>query len=518
VTLLERSAAGPFARSVRKARPAAVPLINGRAGPVILARVDISPLTDARTGLLPETPAGALLATVEKCTLEPGEATVIRIAGFVPARPGTYLSQLQVITEAGQTVLTPVSIAVAASAVWGIACMAFGLLLLGVLKLLAGEGDVENKLREVAQTRGEIHAWLQRNPPSERQADEVAEIDHDLDDAERTLALPHPLSVADRRIPYADAGLSAARAAAAQMQQEQLKAPPGSSMEVADLGYEWRGLQRRMKGLAILNVDGAAPTEGLAGHAATLLRHVWDLLVGLPLQWISTDLEIQLERVHLVQDAGETTRARSMAMATRSWLRRAAADLDRRLTLMMGLNLNAADTAVSDAYVRHLAGGGELPPDQRADLLKRLDDADAALAAGDTLADLATTTRTVGEIETDAERDQSAALRARVKSAAEAAGDEMSTAPMDAVMTPLGAVPHPSIAQKAATVTQMLEVWRGRLGVVRDPEVRADLSAAIDATEAACRQQDLQAIRRRLKVLENDWQAYLPRHIAEAGA
>jgi hypothetical protein len=273
-----------------------------------------------------------------------------------------------------------------------------------------------------------------------------------------------------------------------------------------------------MKGLAALNVEGAVATGGFAGHATILLRHVWDRLVGLPLQWISSDLEIQLERVHLAQDAGETARARTMALATRSWLRRAAADLDHRLTLMMGLNLNAASMVVSDAYVRHLAAGTELPPDQRADLLMQLDDADTALAAGNTLADLATASRTVGEIETDAERDQAAALEARVKTAAEASGDEMSTTPMDAVMAQLGAVPHPSVEQKVASITQMLEVWRGRLSVVQDPTARADMSAAIEATEAACKQRDLQAIRSHLRVLESEWQAYLPRHIAVAGA
>jgi hypothetical protein len=63
----------------------------------------------------------------------------------------------------------------------------------------------------------------------------------------------------------------------------------------------------------------------------------------------------------------------------------------------------------------------------------------------------------------------------------------MSSAPMDAVMAELGANPHPSVQQKAAIVIRMLEVWRGRA-------------------------------RRGLAILERDWQAYLPRHVAEAGA
>jgi hypothetical protein len=93
---------------------------------------------------------------------------------------------------------------VAASPVWGIVSMGLGLLLLGVLKLLTGEGDVQSKLREVVRTRGQINAWLQRNPPPQHQADAVAEIDRDLDEAERALAQPRRLSAVDRRIP--DAG------------------------------------------------------------------------------------------------------------------------------------------------------------------------------------------------------------------------------------------------------------------------------------------------------------------------
>jgi hypothetical protein len=201
VTLIERSSAGPFARAVLKARPATVPLTNVTSSHVTVAPVDISPLADARTGLVPETGSGTLSAAPAKLNLEPGEATVIRITGFVPARPGTYVAQLHVTTQGGQAVHAPISIAVAASPAWGIGCMVFGLILLGLLKLLTGEGNVEDKLREVAQSRGEIHAWVQRDPPPERRADELAEIDHDLDDADRALAGPRRLSVVDRRIP-----------------------------------------------------------------------------------------------------------------------------------------------------------------------------------------------------------------------------------------------------------------------------------------------------------------------------
>jgi hypothetical protein len=81
---------------------------------------------------------------------------------------------------------------------------------LGVLKLLTGEGDVPEKTREVLRTHAEIHTSSQRDPPPQRRAEAVAEIDRNST-AVRAHARPHPLSIVDRRIQDADAALSAAR-------------------------------------------------------------------------------------------------------------------------------------------------------------------------------------------------------------------------------------------------------------------------------------------------------------------
>jgi hypothetical protein len=289
-------------------------------------------------------------------------------------------------------------------------------------------------------------------------------------------------------------------------------------MEIAALTEEWSGLQNRMRELPKLDANGLEDSGGLASHTAILLHHAWERLIGLPLEWVAADLAPQLERVQLAEAAGETDRARAMALATRAWLRRAAHDLDRRLALMMGLKLTAEEMVVSDAWVRQLAAGEELPPDQRSAMLERLAAADAALAKGASLAGLAAASGAIAAIETDAYRDQSAALKARVQAVADAAGEEMSAAPMEAVMTELRSVPHPSGEQKAAVLIRMLEVWRGRLGFVWDADARSRLAALIDFAEDAARRTDLPGTMAALHELEGSWQAYLPRHVAEAGA
>ena len=417
----------------------------------------------------------------------------------------------------GQTASSSVRVTVAASAAWGIGCMLLGLLLLGVLKLLTGEGDVQDKAREALRTRAEIHAWWQREPPPLSRAEAVAEIDRDLDEAIRALAQPHPFSVVDRRITDASAALTAARDAAAKLRDALAKDPPGTA-EVADLTQDWGALQERMHSLAATDTADAGSAEELAAHAAALLRRARAQLIGLPLQWVAVDLGPQLERVRLAQAAGETDRARAMALATRAWLRRAADDLERRLTLMMGLNQVGDAMVVSDAWVRRLAAGDELPQAQRAALLDRLAAADAALAAGVTLADLATAARAVSATETEATRDRADALVTHVRKVADAAADEMSAAPMEDAMSGLGTIAHPTVAQKASALTRMLEIWRSGLVVVGDGEARSRMAAAIDAAQTAAARQDLAASMQEVHGLQREWQAYLPRHVAAASA
>jgi hypothetical protein len=517
VTLARTSPRGPFARGSIDAGRARVSLVNGTGTAIRVTRVFPTPLADSRTGLAPKTADTALSANVDKPELLPGEATTIEITGTVPARPGSYTAQLEVITADGGTALAPVSVTVAANAGWGIACMLLGLLLLGLIKLLTGEGDVQEKKREVLRTRAEIHALLQRDPPPQRRLEAVAEIERKLDEAVRDLAQPRPLSVVDRRIGDADAALSAARDGFAKLQDALSTVSPGTA-EVADLTEDWNGLQERMKSLAKLDNAAATPVGGLAAHVASLLHLVWGRVIGLPLQWIAADLDPQLERVRLAQAAGETERARAMAQATRAWLRRAADDLDRRLATMMGLNLIAGRMIASDAWLRRLAAGDELPPEQRTALLERLTTADAGLAQAATLEDLSAASRAVQDTETEAYRYLDEALKTRVQAAAEAAAGEMSAEPMDAAMADLRAIAHPDTEQKAAALTRMLEVWRGRLGVVQDTEARARMTAAIDTAEAAARRADLAATMQAVHALEQDWQAYLPRHVAAAGA
>jgi hypothetical protein len=205
-------------------RPARALVRNGSGEQVVVVDARVSPLVEEHTRLAMA--EGALTAQVPAGTLAAGEAAMVEIGGTVPAQPGRYTAHLGVRCDAGIALSTLVRTNVSASAVWGIGCMS--LLLLGVLKLMTGEGDVRERTRETLRTRAEIHADWQRTPPPQSRRAEVAEIDYDLDEAVRTLTRPRGFSVVDRRL--ADSGelLAAGREVAAKLRDAMAKEPPGT--------------------------------------------------------------------------------------------------------------------------------------------------------------------------------------------------------------------------------------------------------------------------------------------------
>lgn len=114
-TLARTSPGGPLARGTIDAGHAKVPLVNSTGTTITVARIFLTPLADARTGLATMTADTVLSAGVDKSELLPGEATTIDIVGTMPARPGSYTAQLEVITEGGEAAVAPVSVTVAAS-------------------------------------------------------------------------------------------------------------------------------------------------------------------------------------------------------------------------------------------------------------------------------------------------------------------------------------------------------------------------------------------------------------------
>jgi hypothetical protein len=487
---------------------------NGADRAFMATAARISPLASERSGLVA---AGRLAADAGSEPAPPGGAIPVAISGTVPARPGAYKAQLDLVSEDAARISAPLRIEVAANAVWGALCLLLGLSLLGLIKFLSGEGDVEELARNAILERAAIRADWAIHPPPAARLEMVARIDQNFDDALRSLAKPRGFSVVDRRIADANASLASAREAVSKL-REATGAPPGA-LETGYLEKEWEAFKSLAKALTAPHpvASEAAPASLPGPGGQDLATHIGDLVEGAragilawPAEAYVAGLEPHVERIKLALAAGEDEQARVTAVAARQWIHRAADDLRKRQTFTIGLAAIGANLVALEARLRRLAQADEtVAPEVRAKWIESLDAANAELASGLTLQHFERVNELVEDAETQSMRDQRDALLARVQ----AAGDVLSLDAVGAAFAKMGPPNQKrSDSEYAAGMTGVFAAWRGSLRQVRDEAARQRMQVAADTGAEAAARQDPKGIKQAYDTLKSEWSAYTPKH------
>jgi hypothetical protein len=474
----------------------------------------VSPLVDERNGLAAG--AGGITANVAPGALPPGASAEVTLAGAAPARAGRYSAQLDLKFEGGTSIPTPLRVEVAASAFWGVVCLLFGLSLLGVVKLLTGQGDVEELTRQALLERAAVRANWQRNRPPSSEAEKVAEVERDYEDALRSLAAPPGFSVVDRRIADASASLADARQAGGKL-RDAMTGPEGAT-EVADLAREWSAFKSLLAGLETTPASGGPPPQGLTARVEALIEGLQAQLVAARAKAIIAEVDPHVERVQLAMAAGQGPRVRDMALAARAWQRRAADDLERQQAVEMGLALLGANMLAIETRLRRLAGDESIPPETRAKWIGSLDAADAKLASGLTLANFTQANELMQDAETQSMRDQEGVLLAQVREATEAASNDLSLDAVSAAFAKMGPPGSQSDADYAAGMAKVFAAWRASVGPLGDEESRKAIQATADAGIDAAKRQDKAGIKQAFGTLKDEWNAYTQKYITAAAA
>ncbi len=515
IRLSARSIWGPFAKGAVTLDRAKAVVKNRNRDALAVASATVSPLISERTGLAAD--AGSLAAEVVPRTVPAGDSIEVAVTGSAPARPGSYLADLDVKSAGADPISTPLRVDVAASAFWGVLCLLLGLSLLGVAKLLTGAGGIEETTRQALLFKAAVSADWAHNPPPASHAEAIAEINRNIDDALRSLAAPRGYSVVDRRVPDATAALAAAREAHAELRKALSDASPGV-LEIDDLAKEWDAFKTRLNALSAAPAFGASAAQTFSERLRAMSEGLQDQLVAAYARAARTTLEPHVERVRLALAAGEGGRARDTALATRSWMQRAADELERRQALAMGYVLLDTAMLVSDARIRRVAADQAIPPEERTKLIESLDTADAKLASGLTLENLRDAHALIEDAVTESLRARAAVILDKVHEAANAAGDEMSVEPMFAELTKLGPPASLSDSDYFKGMGAAFAVWRRAMAHIEDDAARATMDAAAAAGIDAAAHQDKAGVKKAYETLKADWRDYLPKHIAAASA
>ncbi len=517
VLVKTRSLPGPFASSrLIRLQSVRVPIVNTGTTSLSLTGISVDPLHVTERGV----GAGGsfqVQPTKDAPVLAPGTGTKVVLAGRVPARPGSYASTLRLRTDTGERLNIPVSIAVGASPLWGIACMLLGLSLLGVMNVLSGESEVQSALRDAICFRQQAHEWIELTPPPESRAADVLAMDREVAAAIGALNRPRGWSFVDYRVADANERLEAARAIEADLHKSVAGQPTGAG-ELRDLEDNWTALQAHMADIRsrLAAAPSGTTSQGFVGAVSNFLSGFAQAFLAVPLKVFEDQIAPELARVRLTADAGRSAEAAESAIIVRRWLQRIAVTLDQRLTLVLGIDADGLDMIADDARIRHRVDADGVTGADRHTVLDLLDQAAAALRDNPSLDGFAAAHRLVLDAGTALLRAERTLMIDRVNRALAAANAETG---LDDITQAGGEMPaKPDEAMRRAYLLRIVSGWRAHLQLVPDPKERQALGARVDALEKALHGSDLKSAAAPMKALETAWSDYVPRRLAQVSS
>ena len=505
LALRQTSWRGPFAFSnaTLSLRPARFSVINTARSECTLQTISADPLQADPSGT--EIPSFLVLTleTPQARKLPANQSGAITLSGTVPARPGSYLTTVRVAPQDGPALLVPVSLAISSATIWGLLCMVAGLLLLGSVELLNGEGTVKTQLTDALRARQDIHTQLEATPAPQSRSGDVDAMDADFDAAIASLGARRRFSVVDHRQEDAQAHLAAALARAKQLRAD-LSGQSQGVAEIEDVRADWRGLQATLQQIATLPANAA--TAGLEGKLDGVLGAFREKLLRRPALLTTAEIDTEFGRMSLEEAAGEGGAARDLALTTRLWLRRSARDLNQALTGYRVVAAEAGWMLNTNRILRDRAAHDDLTPEARAAILDRLDRAAALLDGNATLEQFARAGETMNAAwsaqvgaASDMQKQRMTEDNAAIDHQTDYGDttdlvDRMQSAPL----------PH-TLASKQATMNQVLAMWRAHVTQVSAPDMRAGLERDITGAQAALDAGDLKGFGDRYQALMAGW-------------
>jgi hypothetical protein len=486
LTIRQHSWRGPFARADRviQLRPHRVSIVNTGTTPLTIPPITIDPLHNEPAGT---TTAGAisLHGTPIGLTLAPGAPAELSLDGTIPAQPGTYATSARLIEPSGAATTIPISVTIPAAAIWGIGCMLLGLIMLGVINFLAGEGAVQTSLRHALQERQSINGFLASHTVPQNRAATVATMNDDFDQAIAHLSKHRAISIIDHRGPDAAASLQAAEAIAAQLHRSLAGLPRGAA-EVATVAQDWHAIEPTLRRYAALpETMPPEPQTGLASRLDQFLWHFRNDQLREPAIVVIGEIAAAIDRMTIEEAAGEGDAAQTLAITTRLWLRRSARMLDRSLILYRSVLVEVGWMLNNARALRHRLAHDDMAPQDRATVLALLDQASATLDASQSLTAVQTANRLIDHALTAQTKGAARAETIALDHALAIVKQRTDQSDIQALLDQLNAAPLPHTpAMKQAGFTQVLDLWRAHVAAIDDPATRARMSRQIARLQA----------------------------------
>ncbi len=429
-------------------------------------------------------------ATLRACFDDPadsegGQVVDVELTVDGDLSPGSYASELLISSAGGEPLLrVPVSLAVRASWIWPVAFLLLGLITLGVIVWLADEGQLRDERARLLERQRDFDEMVERSLAREIDALLVRRTEAEFDRAVATLDSPRAWTLRDDRIARAERHKETTERMAEQLRTRWTG--HGSGAVAAERTQAaWNDLDERLK--ATLELRPEEPSANGAGEAIAsvgldgFLRQQFRVHVDTVVLVIRQTLKPEVERVARAASAGEQERARRLAATTLRQIQRAARWLDGSVkTYRTGWQL-AGQLAALDSRVDEALRNPDLDPAARKSIRQRLITARRILREDDPLHRFPAAHRQLREALVEAAAGSQKGLLERLQRANDEAVARTSLVAIGAAME--GFDPEASEQEKRRAVSKTFDLWRERIGIVPDGELRQRLAERIETSE-----------------------------------
>ena len=400
---------------------------------------------------------------------------------------------------------------VAARLAWGVACMIFGLALVGIINALDSESGIQGELHRALLARQAAHEFLQQTPPPQSRTALVENADREFDAAIATLQKPRALSFADHRSTDAQEHLSNATELTADLYKD-LSEKKRGSIEVDDLTQEWAQLKDHFSVLTNLFLIPTSQGTSLEQRLSSFDGWAVQRLLRPPIDYYTGEFSYHVNHVHLLHAAGRVQDAANEAISVRRWMQRAADFVNAQAQLLMFFVQQSANDISTVVKLRERLEDKSISPDRRSTILKSLDQTATLLSAPLSWPLRRKASLSIQDASTQTLLAEKDVVLNAVKLALAQEEKEDSLENIQAVIDEgatlkRGADGKIDLNEKMAWLRRCAVAWRTRLATFPEPNPPT-MIAGLEAYEAAIETGNLDAINNHARGLFDQWTAY----------
>ena len=457
-------------------------------------------------------------STKDYVSIAPRSSCAIQLMPITPfvLSPGEYASRLDIeIEDSTDTQSIPITLRVRAHLAWALVFLFLGLVSIGCITLIAGEGKVNKQISEVLALQESTHELAEKYTTDSVVIGLTADIDNALQQALTALNHPRSSGFFDWRMDQANRSMQIAQQTIKQLRSRIENGTPGE-IAVKKLRDRWKKTNTKIQSME--QHSGKAIPENKKPIASVWLDNFLDRtgrdntepLILVIKEWLSP----HMERTEWTLFAGEDDRAARMAVKVQFWLERTASRLRQALDVQMVWKINGQNMLRLFHTLQHAVDEQIFTPEQRVKLSTMLEPARQVFAGEPTLTGMEDAHAAIQAAATQAFQFNSDQVLEEIRAVSKKTDQRAGIEPIADFMSTLS--PDNPPGKKQQNLLTIVRLWRKWLASQPESEGLNEIRISIERLGEHTQNNERALLAATMEELVGLWQTYHRQEIEAA--